>query len=447
VRERGEKKKNRKESDGNMKRILIIGGGYSGIAAAKALLKKTKNKGGYEILLAEKNRYHTLMTQLHEVAGRRIHPQDVQVRYDKIFRGKNSHRLEILQQDIVEIDFAEKRVTSRENISYQYDYLVLATGSRPAFFQVENAAKNAFPLWSHKEAVIIAEKVADCFYLADKEPRGERRNDLLTFSVAGGGFTGVEMAGELSVYCKKMCKGYGIEADEVKINILEGAGTILGNLDRKSAKRAEKYLKQLGVQVRNGAVIRKVEEDKIHLQDGEVLPGTLIWSAGVKGNPTPGDGEAYWNKRERVEVNKYLQSRLHENVFCVGDNLSLEIQGKQMPQIVEHARQSGMCAGENVLALDQGKALKEYAPKFHGSMVSVGPVRAVASLGKIRLSSIFATALKHLVNLHYHWDIGGIPLAFRYLDAQFIRRFFPFLFSQKTGPLDKQPTQFYDVQE
>ena len=79
--------KNRKESDGNMKRILIIGGGYGGIAAAKALLKKVKNRGGYEILLAEKNRYHTLMTQLHEVAGGRIHPQDVQVRYNEIFQG------------------------------------------------------------------------------------------------------------------------------------------------------------------------------------------------------------------------------------------------------------------------------------------------------------------------------------------------------------------------
>ena len=423
------------------KKIVILGGGYGGIAAAKRLIKLIKPNEPIEIQLIEKNSHHTLMTQLHETACGRTRSHATQIPYSEIFKKVKHVKMHVSRDTIEQVDFSGKVLKSAKR-AYSFDYLIVATGSRPEFFGVEGAEQCAFKLWSFKEAIVIREHIKDCFLLASKASAGEERRRLLTFAVAGGGFTGVEMAGELASFARKLCKQYDFSIQEVSLYLIEAAPTILNTLPEKNVKVATNYLEKLGVSILYNAGIRKVDFDQIYLNNGQQIPGSLIWSAGIKGNPCLLGSGASTDQRVRVETDAYLRSMNHDYVYCVGDAISLTYQDRRLPQIVENAMQSGETAAENIYAEIKGKEKKAYKPKFHGSMVSIGPFYGIARVGRFNLRWCFGTILKHLVNWHYHWLVGGLPLSGRYLKWQFIDKMEPALFSQEEG-LAKQATQFF----
>ncbi len=423
------------------KKIVILGGGYAGISAAKTFLKLIKKNDPIEVTLIEKNKYHTLMTQLHETACGRTKGRATQISYDEIFKKVKNIELNIVFDTIDEINNLEKMVVGKKG-NYEFDYLIIGTGSRPEFFEVEGAEKYSFKLWSFKEAAVIYEQIQDCFIRASrKETQGER-SKLLTFSVAGGGFTGVEMIGELASFSRRLCKRYGINRHEVNLYLIEAAPSILNVLSPKEVKIATKYLNKLGVNILCNSGIKKVEYEKIYLDSGREIDGTLIWSAGIKGNPSISGKDISKDNRQRIRTNEYLMSIDHENIYSIGDAISYVNEGRGLPQIVENALQSGELVANNIYADIKGKKKNAYSPKFHGSMISIGPFYGIAKVGKINLCWYFATLLKHLVNVHYHWEIGGLVLTVKYVNWQFISKVEPIIFSQEKG-LDKQPTQFF----
>jgi NADH dehydrogenase len=172
-------------------RIVILGGGYGGVHAAKKLYKQYKRRDDVEITLIDKNPYHTLMTELHEIAGSRTEPEAVQVSFHKIFGGK---KVNVVIDEITGIDLEEKKLTS-ETTNYGYDYLVIGAGGAPEFFDIPGVQENSFTLWSLEDAIRIRTHVEDCFREAAKEPNPEKRRQLLNFTIAGAGFTGIELAG------------------------------------------------------------------------------------------------------------------------------------------------------------------------------------------------------------------------------------------------------------
>ena len=174
-----------------MQRIVILGGGYAGIAAAKRLGKIYKKRTDIEITLVDKNTYHTLMTELHEVAGSRVDPDSVMVSYDRIFA---QSKVKVVTDVITGIDLENKSLTS-ERTTYPFDYLVLGTGGAPEFFDIQGVQENAFSLWSLEDAIRIRQHIEERFRLAAKEPDPAIKKQMLTFVVAGAGFTGVELAG------------------------------------------------------------------------------------------------------------------------------------------------------------------------------------------------------------------------------------------------------------
>lgn len=423
------------------KKIVILGGGYGGIAAAKRLIRLIKPSDPLEIQIIERNSHHTLMTQLHETAGGRTSAQATRISYEEIFKKVKNTELTVIHDTIEKVDFQAKILKS-ENRTYSFDYLAVATGSRPEFFGVDGAEQCAFKLWSYKEAIVIREHIKDCFCLARGTSSGRERKKLLTFSVAGGGFTGVEMAGELASFVKKLCREYEIPREEVSLYLIEAAPSILNTLPEKLAKKASGYLEKLGVTILCNAGIQKVGFDSFSLNNGKEIEGSLIWSAGIKGNSCLQGSDASTDERIRLETNGYLQSVSYDYVYCVGDAISYTYKDKRLPQVVENALQSGRQAAENIYADFSGKEKKAYAPKFHGSMLSIGPFYGVARAGGISLKWCFGTVLKHLVNLHYHWMIGGVPLTSKYLKWQFADKVEPAVFSQEEG-LSKQATQFF----
>jgi len=400
------------------KKIVILGAGYAGISVAKELEKYYARNQDIEIKLIEKNSYHTLLTELHEVAGGRVLPNAVQVDLNRIFK---SNIVDVIQDEIVSIDFDSQKLFSN-NHEYTYDYLVLSTGSRPCCFNLPGVNEYAYQLWSHKEAIILRNHIYNCFQKASTITDREERKKLLTFVIAGGGFTGVELAGELGEWKNKLCKQFSINVEEVNIYLVEALPNILNILDKNLAKKCEARLKKIGINVLTECGIKSVDKDSIYLSNEEKIEGTLIWTAGIQGNPFIGEMDIKCDRRFRVEVNDYMQSIQYKNVFCAGDTISHICDGKPLPQVVETALQTGSCVAKNIINIINGKEIRPFNPNYHGVLVSVGFSYAVAKVMGVKCSGIVASALKHMVNIHYLYLIGKLSLVMDYIKHQFLQK-------------------------
>jgi NADH dehydrogenase len=400
------------------KKIVILGAGYAGVEAAKVLNKKFKKDNNVEITLINSNPYHTLLTELHEIAGQRTQKESVMVDLYSVFKAT---KVNVVRDTVTSIDYKEQVLTS-EKESYKYDYLVLGCGAEPAFFGVEGVQENAFTIWSLSDALKIRTHVESMFEKARDERDAMKRRDLLSIIVAGAGFTGVEVVGELFDLKKVLCKKYDINEDEVTLYNVEAMPNILPMLRPALQAKATKFMQKKKVDVMTNAAIVKATPDGIVLKDGrEIKAKTLIWTCGVQGNSfvpstgiTPGTG-----KRNRIQVNEYMQSMDYTNVYAIGDNAWYEIDGKPVPQVVETAIQTGECAASNIYADITKTEKHKFVSNIHGFMVSIGSHYCVAELMGIPMSGFIAMAMKHMVNLHYLWGVGGLKLIWNYLLHEF----------------------------
>jgi NADH:ubiquinone reductase (H+-translocating) len=239
------------------KRVVILGGGYAGIHAAKRLHKRLKHvREQVEITLIDKNHFHTLMTELHEVAGARVEEESVKVTYDRIFSGK---RVTVIKDTIESIDFENQLIRSDDS-EYPYDQLLISTGAESADFNIPGIREHAFMLWSLDDAIAIREHVRATVEAASYEKDDLKRQDLMTFAVAGSGFTGVEMIGELIEWLPMLCEEYAVDPSEIRLINVEGLGTILPIMPEKPRKKAAHYMEKHGVQIRLNSLIVKADE-------------------------------------------------------------------------------------------------------------------------------------------------------------------------------------------
>ena len=400
----------------NTKKIVILGGGYAGVEAAKVLNKKFKKDNNVEITLINSNPYHTLLTELHEIAGHRTEKESVMVDLYSVFKAT---KVNVVRDTVASIDYKEQVLTSEKG-SYKYDYLVLGCGAEPAFFGVEGVQENAFTIWSLKDALKIRTHVESIFEKAQDEKDALKRKELLTIIVAGAGFTGVEVVGELFDQKKILCKKYGIDENEVTIYNVEAMPNILPMLKPNLQNKATNYMKKQKVEVLTNAAIVKATPDGIVLKDGrEIKAKTLIWTCGVQGNSfVPGTGITQ-GKRNRIQVNEFMQSMDYTNVYAIGDNAYLEIDNKPFPQVVEAAIQTGECAAANIYADITKTDKHKLELNIHGFMVSIGSHYCVAELMGVQMSGFIAMAMKHVVNLHYLWGVGGLKLIWNYMLHEF----------------------------
>lgn len=399
------------------KDILILGAGYAGVCAAKKLAKKYKKDSNVNITLIDKNPFHTLMTELHEVAGGRVHPESVQVDLGKIF---NKTKVNVVTDYITKVDKDNKVVTTK-NGQYKYDYLIIGTGSEPAFFGVPGVKEHGFTLWSFEDAIRLRAHIKSTFEKASKERNEKKRRELLTFIVAGSGFTGIEMAGELLEWKTKLAKEYKVSEKEVRLIVVEALGTILNMLDRKQADKAERYMQKHGVEVMKNSPIVEVTPSSIKLKSGEVIETeTLIWTCGIQANQEAAEYGFERARAGRVKTNEYMQVEGNEDVYVVGDLTYFEeTEGRPTPQIVEAAEQTAITAVNNIVADISSKEKVKFKSNYHGFMVSVGGRYCVASLGGMKLSGFFAMVMKHMVNMYYLFGIGGVYTVWRYLQHEF----------------------------
>lgn len=398
-------------------RVIVLGAGYGGVEAALTLYRKKKKTDDFEITVIDKNPFHTLLTELHEVAGNRIDDEGVLVPLRDIFKYTD---IKLVQDEIVHTDFEKKELTSKKS-KYAFDYLVFAVGSEPNLYGIPGMNTFAFTLWSFEDAVRIREHIKDCFVKASQERDAALRKSLLTFTVGGGGFTGVEMIGELALWVKTLCAEYSIPQSEIRLMLIEALPRILNNLKEKSAKKAMKYLTaRLKVEVLTNSAIAKVESSGFELKDGTVIPtNTLIWTAGIKPACITDSIENGKAKSCRLIVDKHCETQ-YKGVYAVGDVSAFATEEGTLPALVEAALQTGENAAKNILADIRGKKKEELYPKLHGVMVSVGSYFAVADIMGRQWSRLMSIVLKYLVNIHYLFGIGGFELVFRYIKHEFL---------------------------
>jgi NADH dehydrogenase len=407
------------------KRIVILGGGYAGVHAAKKLHKAFKKmQDQVEILLIDRNRHHILMTELHEVAGNRVDEEAVKISYDRIFAGK---MVTVVQDEIQSIDFESQILKGRQS-NYAYDQLILSTGAETADFNIPGVKEHAFYLWGLEDALKIRTHIENMVKCASGELDKEKRAQYLTFVVAGGGFTGVEMVGELIEWLPLLCKKYGVDPSEVNLINAEALGNILNMLPEKPRAKAVKYMQKKGVKILLNALIVNVDEEGFTTRDGSVYKTkTLIWTCGIKGSEFCANLPITEGKRGRMQVNEYMQSPDHENVYLAGDGLWYLEDRNPVPQIVEAAEQTAAKAAEmivNKIYGELGRKTKPVAPyksSYHGFMVSIGGRYAVSHTGGISMSGFFSQMIKHLVNMYYQAGVCGINGAWTYFKHEILQ--------------------------
>ncbi len=426
--------------------ILIIGAGYAGVLTAKKLAKRFKKNEDVSITIVDKNPFHTMLTELHEVAANRVEEDSIKLSLKKIFAGRKVKvRLDVIQ----DIDFANKKAVGLKD-SYAYDYLVVAAGSKPTFFGVPGAQEYAYKLWSYDDAVVLRDHIHDCFRRASREINPEEKKKLLSFFVVGAGFTGTEMMGELAEYIPILCEEFEIDRSEVTLHIADVLPRIIPALPEKLSQKVERRLKKAGVELYLGTNVVKIGEGFIELKKDDnprqIESHTIIWAAGTESAEITGVAAQSLPSagRGRLETDQFLRSIGNENVYVVGDNIYYTPQGEKnpVPQVVENCEQSADIAAHNlVCAITRKGEMKAYKPKFHGIMVSVGGRYGVAYVGtagrKFSLPSFLAMFSKHFINIIYFIQVLGWNKIFSYLKHEFFtirhnRSFVGGHFSNKT---------------
>lgn len=402
-----------------LKKIVIVGAGYAGIEVALSL-NRMKKKGEIEITLIDKNNFHTLLTELHEVAGNRVSEEAIRIPLKEIFDFTD---VRVVCDEISTFDFDNNRVLSNDS-EYTYDYLVLSMGSEPNYYGIEGLEENSFSLWSFEDAIKIREHIKKCFSLASQEKDEQERKSLLTFAVSGAGFTGVEMIGELAYWTRDLARQYGIDRKEIRLIIADMLPRILNTLSEKNAKKAHAYLeKKLGVEIMLNTSVDRVTPDGFVAGDNFIYTKTLIWAAGIVACDEVNNMDcSIVGRSKRLEVDEFCRTK-NSNVYAVGDISGLlNENGIPYAAMVETALQTADGAGKNIINDIRGNELKEVKVKFHGTMVSIGNYFTVSEImGKV-LPVWLSMIMKYMVNAHYLWEITGFRGVARYFYHEVLER-------------------------
>ena len=356
-------------------RIVVVGAGFGGLWAVRRFLSH-----GIGVTLIDRNNYHTFFPLLYQVAAAELGPSEIAYPIRSLFR---RHPLVEFQKANVHIIDLDARTVEADESRLKYDYLVMALGSVPAYFGVEGAARHAFPLRTMDDAIPLRYQILGCFERAAQTADPSARRALLRFVIVGGGATGVEYAGALAeLIFGPLLKDFGsIARDEVDVRLLEGGESLLPSMPSRLQEYARVRLERRGVQVLTGSQVVEVASDRVVTRDtGETATHTVVWAAGVQGDPAVGSWGLPVGPAGLVPVEDTLQVPDHPEVFVVGDLAYLEVDGQALPQVAQVALQQGGVAAENVVRMMGGDAPRAFRYKDLGMLAVIGRNAAVARL-------------------------------------------------------------------
>jgi NADH dehydrogenase len=376
-------------------RVVVVGAGFAGLAAVRALAKARA-----DVLLVDRNNYHTFLPLLYQVAAAELEPTQIGYPVRTILRRLRNTRF--LLAEVRELDL-DRRVVVTEQGPIAYDYLILATGSVPHFFGVDGASQFAFPLYSLEQGIALRTHILGCFERAAHEPDGQKRRQMLTFAVVGGGPTGVEFVGALAELVHgPLVKDFPtLDFAEVRIVLLEALDSVLSMLPEKLRKYTVKRLGSMGVEVCLNAAVTRIEPVAVLLKDGTLIPAeTVIWTAGIRADPRVQTWGLATGRGGRVPVAPTLQVPDHPEVYVAGDLAYVEANGKPVPMVAAVAKKEGRTAGRNIARQIRAEEPQPYEYQDSGSMVTIGRNVGVARIGSWTLRGFLAWAAWLTVHLY-----------------------------------------------
>lgn len=361
------------------RKIVIIGGGFGGMNLAKRLA----GVKGIEVVLVDRNNYNFFPPLIYQVASAFIEPSNISYPFRKMFQGKGNIRF--YQAEFLRVDAEEHRIHTDRGV-LSYDYLVFAQGTQTNYFGLTTISEKALPLKNIEDALKIRNTILNRMEQACKTRDPEERRKLLTFVIAGGGPTGVELSGMLSEMNRHIRKKDYPELtdDPMHIYLVDAAPTLLGTMSRKSQEETLASLAKLGVKIRLSAAVKDFKEEVVYLSDGsEITAGTLIWVSGVMANEAKGLPASAVVKNRRLAVDEFNRVKETTDIFAIGD-ICYQDTDKPYPnghpQVAQVAIQQGILLAKNLTNKVNGAPLRPFRYVDKGSMAIISKYKAVAEL-------------------------------------------------------------------
>jgi NADH dehydrogenase len=372
-------------------KIVIVGAGFGGLAAAKAL-----RNAPVQITLIDRSNHHVFQPLLYQVATSVLAPGQIGSPIRAIFRTQKNTM--VILGEVTGVDKDQKCVfvsdADRENVPVAYDYLILATGVTHSYFGHNEFAKFAPGLKSLADAVAIRNKILLAFEQAEAEENPARHKDLLTFIMVGAGPTGVELASALAVLVRRSklkSEFRRIDPASARIVVVDMATRVLPSFSEVLSQATKRRLEELGVEVLLGKRVDQIDADGIIVAGERIGSKTVIWTAGVAPSPAGRWLNAEMDHAGRVRIQNNLTVPGHPEIFVIGDTASLDQSGKPLPGVAQVAIQQGRYAGRLIHSrITDKSALAPFSYFDKGSMAVVGKGFAVLESGKVRMSGLGA---------------------------------------------------------
>jgi NADH dehydrogenase len=419
---------------GDKKRVLILGAGAAGISAALELKKASAGVVGLEVTLVDQRDYHHPLPFIWQVVSGSVEPGHISFPLHALLRRRGAEGPVKFKQSRVQGIDVERKVVSTDDGELEWDYLVIALGSTTNFFGMADVEENSLSFKSLRDAVNIHNHILDNYEAALQERNEERRRELLTFVVVGGGPTGIELAAAIQDFLRKaLIRDYPSLMSQTRVLLVEAQDALLSGMKAKMSELAISRLRSRGIEVLVKTRITKVLSSGIQTADEQTIPTrTVIWVAGVKPVAVVGSLPFEKAKGGRIMVNQYLEVPESPGVYVLGDcAYSLQENGSvPYPPTQQVAGRQGPACARNIVRAVQGQEQRPFRYKFKGQVIYMGRNLVLAQLGN-RVFDGFAAAL--LRRFYYLWifiSYLGLPTEFRrklsavrgWIPAYFYRR-------------------------
>ncbi len=372
-----------------VKKIVIVGGGFAGINFIKHLWKDNR----YQITMVDRDNYHFFPPLLYQVATAFIEPSNISYPFRRMFQ--DHHNMRFHFGALTKVDIPKNQIETDTGL-LEYDFLVLAIGTETNYFGMDNVKEHSLPMKSIDDAINLRNHLLlNMEKAVITEDRAEREK-LLNIVIAGGGPSGVEIAGMLAEMGQKIVqKEYPeIKRRNSRIHLIDASPHLLGPMSKKAQDAAFKVLTHLGVQVTLNKTVKDYKDGNVIMADGETIPtNSLIWTSGVTGRAVPGLPPETLGKGRRLMVDEFNKVKGTQNIYALGD-ICLQTTDKNYPnghpQLAQVAIQQGTLLAKNFRRMASAQSLKPFQYKDKGSMAIISKYEAVADLPKVSFTGFFA---------------------------------------------------------
>jgi NADH:ubiquinone reductase (H+-translocating) len=379
-------------------RVVVIGGGFGGLEVVKGLLRESKT----QTVLFDRYNHHTFQPLLYQVATSALETSSIVFPFRKRF-----HKAPHFYFRLGEV----KEIKPQDNCietsigSVKYDYVVIATGAETNFYGMKDVEQNSHPMKTIIDSIKLRNIIIRNFETALLVEDSELMNSLMDFVIVGGGPTGVELAGAIAELKHHIFpKDYPeLEVSDMDIHLVEANNRLLNGMSDEAGRKAFDYLEGMGVQIHLNKAVKSYDGHEVVFASGEkLISRTLIWAAGVKGNPIGGISAESIGRATRLKVDQYCRVKGYENIFAIGDVAVMEGDAdfpNGHPMMAPPAMQQGKLVSENICRTINSKPLKPFQYRDKGSMATVGRNKAVVDLKKVKFQGIFAWFVWMFVHL------------------------------------------------